>query len=159
MHSTTRLLLIALLSLLLPLQGSLAYARSVAMMTGNANAQALPANANSAEDAQVADYPAEHPLDHQAVHQTDHSLAAPPTGFASHAHQHAVAVHHVAHKKIGNACYSCAKCCLTGAAAPPVLWSAAADLTAARVVFFPSSAPLSCFIPDGPERPPRHFQI
>lgn len=156
MHSATRLLLIALLGLLLPLQGSLAYARSVAMMTGNANAH-MPASADLTQGAHFADHPAEHPLDHQAVQQTDHSLPAPPAGFSSHAHQHAATAHQVAHKKIGNACDSCAKCCLTGAAAPPMLWSAAAGMTATRVVFFPSSAPLSCFIPDGPERPPRHF--
>ena len=150
MLSLVRIVIIALLSVAVPLQASVSYARAVGMATGNAassktagagvaaavinagqSGDTLAAHASSTEHHHLRNLPAQ--AGKQAVKAAGHHAFHPP----------------------GNACDNCAKCCLAGAAAPPLIWPQAADVIAARVLFSASSDTSSCFIPDGPERPPR----
>jgi hypothetical protein len=98
-------MMVAMLSLLLPLQTSLAYARAVSMMTGKAGLMAtrvqpaatLPESSSSAGH--------HHTADAHAGNAASAFEAEPEA-----------APEHSSHKKSGNACDSCAKCCLTSTA-------------------------------------------
>ena len=151
MLSLVRIVIIALLSVAVPLQASVSYARVVGMATGNAAGSTTPGAGVAAAVINAG--------------QSGDTLAARASSAEHHHHlrnlpaqagKQAVkaAGHHASHPP-GNACDNCAKCCLAGAAAPPLIWPQAADVIAARVLFSASSDTSSCFIPDGPERPPR----
>lgn len=147
-----RLVIVALLSLAVPLQVSFAYARAVGMTAGKATLGATARVGMS-----VAVISAAKPKDALAEHASSaehhhhyRSLSAEPGKLAMKATGHPAS-----HLTSGNACDSSAKCCLAGAAAPPLIWPQSADVVASRVHFSASSDTSSCFIPDGPERPPR----
>ena len=144
MLSFVRIIIVALISLALPLQASLVYARAVGMATGNTTGMAAAiVKTAQREDARVGH--ASHAEHHQ---HHNSSLEAGKQVLQAAGHQ-------ASHPQPGNPCDSCAKCCLAGAAAPPLIWPQAADVVAARVLFSASSDTSSCFIPDGLERPPR----
>lgn len=160
MRTLPRLIIVALLSLLVPLQGSLAYARSVSMAGKMMDAQPAaaqpfavqpfaPAIAVSAADA--------HHAHHGGHAGHGNNATAAHAGHHQQAHPAAKAPAVQPHKHASNACDTCAKCCLAGAAAPPSVNLQSPDAAPMRIVFIRASASLSGFIPDGPERPPRHF--
>ena len=156
MHTTTvRWFIVALLSLLLPLQGALANARAVGMMANGmaagGHAQSIPvagkSGAASLESAIV---------DAHAGHHQPHASAAGAsllTGETKPAH-HADKGH-----RSGGVCDNFGKCCLAGAAAPPLLFPQTAGVAATRIAFTPSTDNVSCFIPDAPDRPPRNLSV
>ena len=151
MRTLPRLIIVALLSLLLPLQGTLAYARSVSMAGKMMHVQPnMQVMATSAAGRHA----------HLALHgdHAEHANNAANTHAGHHQHMppaiKAPAVQ--LHKHASNACDTCAKCCLAGAAAPPSVNLQSPDAAPVRIVFTRISASLSGFIPDGPERPPRH---
>ncbi len=152
-----RRLIIALISLLLPLQTSLASARAVSMAAANTKTLTVTMRAIAVEGkppaiVQSEPAPSARHDEHagHAHHLSDRAavLATPSLAIKAPAHP-------ASHQQSGNACDSVAKCCFTGAAAPPTMWLQSASAVAARVIFTPSSDPLSVFVPDGPERPPR----
>ena len=140
MPRLAHLAIIALLSLLLPLQTSIAYARAVGMTTGKAGLTASSVQ----PDATMPDS-----LPSAGHHHSDNAHAG------NVAHPLKTEVEHSSQQKSGNGCDSGAKCCLAGAAAPPMIWSQMARIASGRAPFSSPSYALSCFIPDGPERPPR----
>ena len=157
MRVCTRWLLVMMLALLLPLQGSLAYARSAATLgklLPNPSAAGKPAHALN-----------HYPLTAAAAHAVHGAHSAhqhhPQHHSASAAHADAVAQDFTQsppspHKHASNACDNCAKCCLAGAAAPPSASLPSPDAPAVRIAFKPAASILRGFIADGPERPPRH---
>lgn len=149
MRLVSRTLLAVLLCLVLPLQAGAGLVRAITMVA-------------PAHDAQ----PHDHPAPSQASMQVAHAIGA--------AHQHGAQAHHekLPKQKAGRAapashkakhakgeCPTCAKCCLLAAAAPPPALTPESSIPVSRVAFM--SAPLSIpsFLPDGPERPPRHSLI
>ena len=153
MSSTARALMVVLLSLLLPLQASLAYARAVGMLacksSDTATGREAGANRMIVTQAQHADTLLEH-ASHAEHH---HSLRHPASAVKEPVIK--TVNHHASHASPTSACDNCAKCCLTGAAAPPLIWPHTTDMVAASVLYSSTSDNPSCFFPDGPERPPR----
>lgn len=155
MSSSMRMLIVVLLSLALPLQASLAYARAVSMAAcrpaGVAKGMETDTKRAVVTEAQHADDSQE-----QASHAEHHHSARNP---ASSATEPVIknTNHHAPHASSAKTCDNCAKCCLAGAAAPPLIWPHTAQMVVASVLFSSISDKLSCFVPDGPERPPRCF--
>lgn len=145
MSFPVRVVIVGLLTLLLPLQASLAYARALAMTTGNAAGMMAKPLASSRVSVTIP------PHAHHSGADEDPAVRAKPTSLSAGHHDS----HHQSAAKSGNACDNCAKCCLAGAVAPPLIWPQSAIIVAARAVYASTSDTLSCFIPDGPERPPR----
>ena len=141
MRVPARFLMVVLLSLLLPVQGALAYARSVAM-TGKQLSETVTeiSSQRSLPSMELA-----HAGHHHDAHAAKPGGSAPVERASGHAPG----------KHASNACDNCAKCCLTGAAAPPSVNPPSMSPDMVRTVSAASSARLSGFIPDGPERPPR----
>jgi hypothetical protein len=54
-------------------------------------------------------------------------------------------------------CTDCAKCCLTGATAPPPTAVQASSVSFVLSAFKPVSIEVAVHIPEKPERPPRAF--
>ena len=155
-----RAILLILLGLLLPVQSSLAYARSLAMLT-------TPKSAPVMVQTSVIESPAVmqhhgHPNGHLKSHHHAHHHSSPDVEVAM-THESSSEHHHVndtakpchSYSSTGNKNHDCAKCCLIGAAAPPPYAVPAQRQVIERSVFITSSDPLSGFIPDGLERPPR----
>jgi hypothetical protein len=149
-----RTVILLLLGLLLPMQSTLAYARSIAMLTPVSSIHVMtPAPAAQETDQHHHDY-------HDTADHSAHLVTA--TVISEHS---SVQPHHpnVAGKrchtpaKNSSACDDCAKCCLIGAAAPPSCGLTAQTRETTRTVFTTTTHPLSGFIPDGLERPPRTF--
>ena len=137
-----RTAILLLLGLLMPLQSTLAYARSIAMLA--------PANpifvVVPVFDTQPAD------LHH--AHQHSASVAVEEPLEQSH-HLHVAAKRCHSPAKNSSVCFDCAKGCLMGAAAPPPLSEPTRNESSVRFFHIAIFHPLSGFIPDGPERPPR----
>ncbi len=139
-----RAILLLLMGLLLPLQSSLAYARSLAMLTPpqtesaavliSAKIMTTAVHHHASTDADVV-------MEHESSSEHHHV-----TNAVKPCHSEASA---------GNQNHDCAKCCLIGAAAPPSSVVHTQSLVMARQVFITTSDSLSGFIPDGLERPPR----
>ena len=140
-----RAILLLLMGLLLPLQSSLAYARSLAMLTST---QTEPATVLMSVKTMTT-----------AVHH--HHASKDTDGVMEHEssseHHHVTNAVKPCHSEApaGNQNHDCAKCCLIGAAAPPSSAVHTQSLVMARQVFITTSNSLSGFIPDGLERPPR----
>jgi len=141
-----------LLGLLLPVQSSLAYARSLAMLTAteSTNQSELviaPVSVN------------EMPLvtEHDAHHHSSQDVEAGVIIDISPEHHLASDAAKPCHADAptGKPGQDCAKCCLMGAAAPPSVAVHIQSLFMVRGVFISSSYSFSGFIPDGIERPPR----
>lgn len=166
-----RTVILLLLGLLLPLQSSLAYARSIAMLAPvSPILVVMPLVDMQGAQQHHATHNIAHHTNHHATHQTKHHSAhhsVHPTSEAvlsdQLSEQSSEQPHHtsVAAKschspeKNRSACHDCAKCCLIGAAAPPSGTMPTQSFASLRRVFTTATHPLSGFIPDGPERPPR----
>ena len=150
-----RTLILLLVGLLLPLQSTLTYARSLTMLTPLSAAAISPMKTLPAVNQHV-----QHQEQNLKHHQADHHLA--------HDHTSEITAelstnHHVndsfkpchSDQQTGKISHDCAKCCLIGAAAPPPSSFSSQSLTMTRSIFITPSYFLSGFIPDGPERPPR----
>ncbi len=153
-------MLIALLVLLLPLQGALASTRAVAMLSkgGAGSLLSVSAKATTAPVVQpeIALAHAGHfPAAHHPTGAADHAGALPATTDVSHAAHAADSGQGDTPQRSGKGCDSVAKCCLAGAAAPPMRLPLTASVMATRVAFAAASDTLSCFVPDAPDRPPR----
>ena len=147
-----RAILLLLLGLLLPMQSSLAYARSLAMLTApesthQSDVVIAPVSVN------------EMPLvtEHDAHHHSSQDVEAGVNIDISSEHHLASDAAKPCHSdsSTGNTNHDCAKCCLMGAAAPPSAAVHTQSLVMARSDYNTSSDSLSGYIPDGLERPPR----
>jgi len=142
MHRSARNLIIVLLCCLLPVQGTLAFVRSVGMASHHAQALQPVALATATDIMPGANHSSHH--NHHQVHHpgflsVDKS-EKPPAKSALHSQA---------------SCTDCAKCCLTGAAAPPP-----AAVQPGAVSFVLSAVRLASVeaalrLPENPERPPR----
>ena len=162
-----RAILLILLGLLLPVQSSLAYARSLTMLT-TPKSEPVMALTSVIESPVVMQHHGHlngqlgHPNGHLKSHHHAHHHSSPDVEVAM-THESSSEHHHVndtakpchSDSFTGNKNHDCAKCCLIGAAAPPSSAVHTQSLVMARQVFITSSAPLSGFIPDGLEQPPR----
>ena len=162
-----RAILLILLGLLLPVQSSLAYARSLAMLT-TPKSEPVMALTSVIESPAVMQHHGHlngqlgHPNGHLKSHHHAHHHSSPDVEAAM-THESSSEHHHVndtakpchSDSSTGNKNHDCAKCCLIGAAAPPPYAVPAQRQVLERSVFITSSDPLSGFIPDGLERPPR----
>ena len=140
MYPSARHLMIVLLCCLLPVQGALAFARSVGMVSHHA--RALPLAAETAPEAH------QHHHGHQQTHHAGHfSLDKTEKAVAKPA----------PHSKAS--CTDCAKCCMTGAAAPPPAAIEASPVSYVLNAFKALSIRVAFHIPEKPERPPKAFHI
>ena len=142
MYSSVRYLIVVVLCCLLPVQGALAFVRSVGMASHHAQALQAVAVAVAADIAPGVNHSIHH--NHHQAHQPallsvdkTEKLPAKPS-----AHTQA-------------SCTDCAKCCLAGAAAPPP-----SSIQPSAVFFMLSavttlSVEVAIRMPDNPERPPR----
>lgn len=157
MRVSARNLILLLLCCLLPLQGALAFARSVGMISHHAR---LLQNAAVTQHAHPALHVTAHPTaGHQ---QTDH---AHPTSHAQHVHEAAPESSDTTEKssrltagKAGHtpaSCTDCGKCCLMGAAAPPPVVMQAPIVSFVLRTVKPTRPETAGHIPEKPERPPR----
>ena len=141
-------ILILLLGLLLPMQSSLAYARSLAMLT-------VPQLGLVIEQASVNKMP---PVtEHHAHHHSSQNVEAAMADESSSEHHHVSDTFKPCHSDgpTSTQGHDCAKCCLMGAIAPPPCNVHSQCQVTARHALITSSDSLSGFIPDGLERPPR----
>ncbi len=141
-----RTVILLLLGLLLPMQSTLAYARSIAMLLPVSSIHVM----SPAPAAQETD---QH---HHSAHLVTASVISEHSSAQPH-HPNVAAKRCHTPAKNSSACDDCAKCCLIGAAASPSCGLAAQSLETTRVVFMTCTHLLSGFIPDGLERPPRTF--
>jgi hypothetical protein len=143
-----RAVLLMLLGLLLPVQNSLAYARSLAMLTAS-QSEGVIARESVNEMAPA--------TEHHAHHHSSQDVDAVMAEESAYAHPHMSDEVKPCHSEapVGNQGHDCAKCCLIGAAAPPPCLLHIQSLLVVRHCFMTSSHSLSGFIPDGLERPPR----
>lgn len=147
-----RAILPLLLGLLLPMQSSLAYARSLAMLTAP---QSTYQSERVLTQLSVSEMP---PVTaHLAHHHSSPDVEFAMADESSSEHHHVSDTLKPCHSDSsnGNTNHDCAKCCLIGAAAPPPYTVHALSQLIERSVFITSSHTISGFIPDGIERPPR----
>ena len=137
MYFSARHLIILLLCCLLPVQGALAFARSVGMASHHARALQAAADTSSGTHQQ------HHHGRHQA-HHLGHPSADTPARTSVKSIPHSQA-----------SCTDCAKCCLTGATAPPPATVQASAVSFVLTAFKPVSIEVAFHIPEKPERPPR----
>ena len=144
MHLSARNLIIVLLCCLLPVQGTLAFVRSVGMASHHAQALQPVALATATNMMAGANHSL-HNNHHQAHNPESLSVDKsenPPAKSGLHSQA---------------SCTDCAKCCLAGAAAPPP-----AAIQPRAVPFVLSAVRLASIeaalrLPENPERPPRAF--
>ncbi len=144
------MIIVVFLSVLLPLQASLTHARALGMAIGKSMIVATSVTDRIPLTSEWEKQPSygDHHDHHRGAHSGGDMSSKPLPSTKSPGH-------HTSHQQSASACDSCAKCCLAGAAAPPMIGSQAPSAAAVRVTFSPASDTPSCFIPDGPERPPR----
>ena len=155
-----RAVLLMLLGLLLPMQNSLVYARSLAMLTAPKSEPVM--GLMSVVESPTVEQHHGHPNDHLNRHDHAHHHSSQDVEAAI-AHEISSEHHHVSDtvkschsdSSTGNKNHDCAKCCLIGAAAPPSSAVHIQSLVMARRDFITYSDSLSGFIPDSLERPPR----
>ena len=147
-----RAILLLLLGLLLPMQSSLAYARSLAMLTAT---QSTPPPELVIALVSVNEMPlvTEHDAHHHSSQDVEAGMNIDISSENHHVSDAAKPCH--SDSSTGNTNHDCAKCCLMGAAAPPSAAVQTPSLVMARSDFNTSSDSLSGYIPDGLERPPR----
>lgn len=150
-----RAILLLLLGLLLPMQGSLAYARSLAMLTAHQSTYQSERVMTQLSVNEMPPTSAHH--EHHEHHHSSPDVEFAMTDQSSSEHHHVSDTLKPCHSDSshGNTNHDCAKCCLIGAAAPPPYAVHALSQLIERSVFITSSHTLSGFIPDGIERPPR----
>lgn len=139
MYLSHRHLIILLLCCLLPVQGGLAFARSVGMVSHHARAvQTATDTATGALQ--------QHHQGHHQVHQAGHGSVDTSGKSLAKSTPHSQA-----------SCTDCAKCCLTGATAPPPSAVQASSVSFVLSALKPVSIDVAVHIPEKPERPPRAF--
>ena len=147
-----RAILLLLLGLLLPMQSSLAYARSLAMLTA-------PQSTYQSELVIALVSVNEMPpvTEHDAHLHSSQDVEAGMNVDISSEHHHVSDAAKPCHADAptGNPGHDCAKCCLIGAIAPPPCNVHSPCQVTARHALITSSDSLSGFIPDGLELPPR----
>ena len=149
-----RAILLLLLGSLLPMQSSLAYARSLAMLTA-------PESTYQSELVialvSVNQMPPVTELD--AHHHSSQDVEAGMNIDLSPEYHHASDAAKPCHSDAptGKSGHDCAKCCLIGAVAPPPYTFQSHGLSATRRVLIIPAQLQSGFIPDGLERPPRTY--
>ena len=143
-----RAVLLLLLGLLLPMQSSLAFARSLAMLTAPQSEPVI---------AQLSVNEMPPVTEHDTHHHSSQDVEAGMNVDISPEHHHLSDASKPCHADAptSNPGHDCAKCCLMGAVAPPSAAVHTQSLVMARSVFISSSYSFSGFIPDGLERPPR----
>lgn len=134
-----RYLIIVLLCCLLPVQGALAFARSVGMVSHHA--RVLQTATDTAARA--------HQQHHHGHHQAHHA------GHGSSNTSDKAPAKSMPHSQAS--CTDCAKCCLTGATAPPPTAVQASSVSFVLGAFKLVSIEVAVHIPERPERPPRAF--
>jgi len=139
MYPSARHLIILLLCCLLPVQGALAFARSVGMASHHA--RALQTATDTASGALQQHHQGHHQVHHAGHGSVDKSEKAPAK---STTHSQA-------------SCTDCTKCCLTGATAPPPAAVRASAVSFVLSAFKSVSIDVAVHIPEKPERPPRAF--
>lgn len=139
MYPSHRRLIILVLCCLLPVQGALAFVRSVGMVSHHA--RALQAATDTAAGVHQQHHQGHHPANHAGHGSVDKSEKAPAK---STPHSQA-------------SCTDCAKCCLTGATAPPPSAVQASSISFVLSTLKPVSIDVAVHIPEKPERPPRAF--
>lgn len=137
-----RYLIIVLLCCLLPVQGALAFAQSVGMVSYHA--RVLQTATDTAARA--------HQQHHHGHHQAHHAHHA---GHGSSDTSDKASAKSMPHSQAS--CTDCAKCCLTGATAPPPNAVQASSVSFVLGAFKPVSIEVAVHIPEKPERPPRAF--
>ena len=144
MRPSLRHVIIVLLCCLLPVQGALAFVRSVGMASHHAQALQAVALVTATDSVPGAKHPTHH--NHHQAHQPGLLLVdkseKPPAKSTLHSQA---------------SCTDCAKCCLAGAAAPPpnTIQPSAVSFVLSAVT--PVSVEAVVRMPENPERPPRAF--
>jgi len=142
MCPVVRHLIVLLCCCLLPVQGALAVARSVGMATHHARALEAVVLATATDTMSVTDDQLHH--DHHSAHDSGHLSVIKPEKPPVIATLHSQA-----------SCTDCAKCCLTGAAAPPPAAIETRAVSFVLAAFKPRSIEVAVHVPEKPERPPR----
>jgi len=137
-----RYLIIVLLCCLLPVQGALAFARSVGMVSHHARVL------QTATDTEAR----AHQQHHHGHHQAHHARHA---GHGSVEKSDKAPAKSTPHSQAS--CTDCAKCCLTGATAPPPTVVQASSVSFVLGALKPVLIEVAIHIPEKPERPPRAF--
>jgi hypothetical protein len=123
----------------LPVQGALAFARSVGVVSHHA--RALQTATDTAAGALQQHHQGHHQVHHAGHGSVDKSEKAPAKST-----RHSQA-----------SCSDCTKCCLTGATAPPPAAVQASAVSFVLSAFKSVSIEVAVHIPEKPERPPRAF--
>ncbi len=144
MHPSVRHLVILLLCCLLPVQGTLAFAQSVGRVSHHARVIQAVALAEANHKAPVA-----HHLHHHCHPQAHHAAHVSVDGSDK------ALAKSIPHSQAS--CTDCAKCCLTGATAPPAVALQPSAVSFVLNAFQPVFTDLAVHIPEKPERPPRAF--
>ena len=144
MHTSARRLIILLLCCLLPLQGALAFVRSVGTISHHTRSlrATTPVPTTDTASGLHAQHQHSHHQAHHAGHGSMYKSGKVPTKSTPHSQA---------------SCSDCAKCCLTGAAAPPPAVVRANSMAFVLCAFEPVSIDVAVHIPEKPERPPRAF--
>ena len=139
-----RNLIVFALCCLLPVQGALAFARSVG--TVSHHTRSLQATPLVAATDTLSGLPDKYQHVHHQAHHTGHGSVDKSEKSPAKSKPHSQA-----------SCTDCAKCCLTGAAAPPPAAVQASSIAFVLSAFEPVSIDVAVHIPENPERPPRAF--
>jgi len=146
MYPSHRRLIILLLCCFLPVQGALAFARSVGMVSHHARAVQTATDTATDTEARA------HQQHHHGHHQAHHAHHA---GHGSSNTSDKAPAKSMPHSQAS--CTDCAKCCLTGATAPPPSAVQASSVSFVLSALKPVSIDVAIHIPEKPERPPRAF--
>ena len=133
-----------LLCYLLPVQGALAFAQSVGSVSHHVRPVQATARLTTTHNAPVAHR--HHHHGHPQAHHAAHLSLDPRDKASTKSMSHSQAT-----------CADCAKCCLTGATAPPPVAAQLSAIPFVLTAFQPVSIDLALHIPEKPERPPRVF--
>lgn len=144
MRLSARHLIVLLLCCLLPVQGALAFARSVGMISHHT--RALQALAPVIVTNTMSGAHDQHHHGHHQAHHAGHLSADTSVKAVTKSIPHSQA-----------SCTDCAKCCLTGATAPPPAAVQARAVSFVLGAFKVVSIDMAAHIPEKPERPPRAF--
>lgn len=159
MRVSLQKLILLLLCCLLPLQGALAFARSVGMISHHATFLQT-ASVRHSEDL-APDVSSHHMSGHQQTDQAQpvspvrHTDAAVPESSDNAKEFSALTAKQPRHSPAS--CIRCGECCLMGAVAPPPVVMQVAALSFVLRIFKSNRPETAGHIPEKPERPPRRL--
>lgn len=157
MRVSARNLILLLLCCLLPVQGALAFARSVDMISHHARLLQTAAVTQLAHPSPhvTAHHTGEHPQTDHADHAShdQHTHAAAPEFSDTTEKSSSLTFSNPSHTPAS--CTDCGKCCLMGAAAPPPVAMQASVVSFVLRTFKSTRPETAGHIPEKPERPPR----